>query len=116
MINKHLQRGATMVELLVVVAILSVLTSITIARVPRASAAEGGDISQVEQAALTACRYNLGITQNATEYFAVLNGRYPKSPAELYPLFLDRVPTCPAHGTPYTYDEYYIVQCTGHNR
>ncbi|MDP3488100.1 MAG: type II secretion system protein [Bacillota bacterium] len=110
------QQGASMVEVLVVVAILAIVASIAIPRIQGASAADRGGLSQREQWEQAACRFNLSIAQNATEYFAIFIGQYPLTPDELYPKFLDRIPTCPAHGSAYTYDEHHIIKCEHHRR
>jgi len=110
------QRGATLMEVLVVVAIVGIISSMAITRIQNVSAADSDGSTQREQWERAACLFNLSITQSSTEYFAVFNGSYPTAPDDLYPHYLDRVPNCPAQATEYLYDEYHIIQCVHHQR
>ena len=114
---KSCAKGYTLVELLIVVSIIAVISALVVLRILPAAAGTGDvDAGLMERAAweAAACRFNQNIVQNATEYFAIVYGHYPATPADLFPRFLDRIPRCPATGAEYHYDAHHLVVCPYH--
>ncbi|NNG66801.1 competence type IV pilus major pilin ComGC [Caldanaerobacter subterraneus] len=81
-LNKD-ERGFTLIELIVVIAILGILAAIAVPRVT----------TSLANAKAKADEANLKILQNAVErYYVEHEGKYPQSLNELVPNYIDKVP------------------------
>ena len=105
------KKGFTLIELMIVIAIIAILAAILVPNFMRARAS----------GQLTACESNIKNEGTALEMYATDNvGRYPTAMADLTPDYLQKLPICPS-----TDDEYeltsqqapdsYTVACTGAN-
>ena len=107
------RRGFTLIELMIVIAIIAVLTSILVPNFVRARS----------QGRVTACKTNLKNLAAATETYATDNaGRYPQSLNRLPPHFIQTIPTCPSSGNNQCYiggftsasvPDAYTIYCAG---
>lgn len=117
------RKGFTLIELMIVIAIIAILAAILVPNFVKARA----------QGQLTSCKSNLKNIGTACEMYAAdHNGRYPTQAADLNQpeaantsAYLQRFPECPLNANngqegAYTYDfaqnpDYYIVWCTNGN-
>ena len=117
------QKGFTLIELMIVIAIIAILAAILVPNFIRARA----------QGQLTACKSNLKNVGTALEMYSTdWAGKYPAtaSLAILTPDYLKTIPTCPAAGTDTysgsyitgnvaynssNYQDYYLIACNGTN-
>lgn len=102
--HKSGMRGFTLIELMIVIAIISILASILVPNFLRAR----------EQAMYTACIANTKTLATALEMYATdHNSRYPKagSISKLIPSYLKSLPLCPASGIE-TYSPSYKSRAT----
>ena len=99
MVRRAVQRGFTLIELMIVIAIISILASILVPNFLRARS----------QGQVTACRSNLKNLGVALEMYSIdYNARYPDDMAKLVPNYLRNLPTCPSAGVD-TYSASYVV-------
>ena len=110
------QAGFSLLELLMVVALLAIVLTVATTRLLDVAAVTDDQPGQPTSWEVAACRFNQNVVQNATEYYAVSYGKYPHSVTILFPRFLDRKPSCPVHGTPYFYGDFHLVVCPHHSR
>jgi prepilin-type N-terminal cleavage/methylation domain-containing protein len=112
--RSQVRRGFTLIELMVVIAIISILASILVPNFIRARA----------QGQFTACKSNLKNIGTAVEMYSTDNaGRFPTVAGDLTPNYLKIVPTCPsAGGDTYTggfstasAPDAYTIVCAGEN-
>lgn len=106
-------RGFTLIELMIVIAIIAILTSILVPNFVRARS----------QGRVTACKTNLKNLAAATESYATDSaGRYPATLNRLPPRFIQTVPTCPSAGSNQCYingftsasvPDAYTICCAG---
>lgn len=106
--------GFTLIELMIVIAIIAILASIL---VPNFIRARG-------QGMFSACQSNLKNVGTALEMYSTdAAGRYPTALTTLSPNYLKTIPTCPSSGTA-TYTggytsaslpDAFTVVCTGTN-
>lgn len=99
------RQGFTLIEIMIVVAIIAILAAILVPNFVRARA----------QSQYTACKQNLKSIATAIEMFSAYPGkhtaevgRYPTTVARLVPDYLKAIPTCPSVGIS-TYTAGYIV-------
>jgi len=95
-LNKD-ERGFTLIELIVVIAILGILAAIAVPRVT----------TSLKTAKENANKANLKIIQNAIErYYVEHNNTYPENLGKLVPDYLDKVPkTAEGHDFNYNKEE-----------
>jgi len=113
MISARARRGFTLIELMIVIAIIAILTSILVPNFVRARS----------QGRVTACKTNLKNIAAATESYSTANGgRYPLNLSLLSPSYIQSIPTCPSAGSnnPYTngfssasVPDAYTLVCSG---
>ena len=112
----HKQAGFSLLELLIVVSLLAIVLTVATTRLLDVAAVSDDPLTEPTKWELVACRFNQNIVQNATEYFALVYGNYPLRIKYLFPRFLDRLPACPVHSTPYIYGDFHVVVCPHHGR
>ena len=108
------RKGFTLIELMIVIAIIAILAAILVPNFVKARA----------QGQLTACKSNLKNIGTACEMYASdHNGRYVNATGDLQTKgYMKVVPTCPLDGSTYTYactanpDYYYLVCTTGNHK
>lgn len=123
--QKRRRGGFTLIELMIVIAIIAILAAILVPNFIRARA----------QGQLTACKSNLKNIGTAMEMYSTdWNGKYPTDTGmagQLTPNYLKTIPECPAvgsasyvatYGTGAAYNnnnyiDYYFISCatTNHN-
>mgnify|MGYP003699977431 CR=1 FL=1 len=81
-LNKD-ERGFTLIELIVVIAILGILAAIAVPRVT----------TSLSNAKTNADEANIKILQNAVERYYVEKGTYPSTLDDLVPDYIDKIPT-----------------------
>lgn len=108
------QAGFTLIEMMIVIAIIAILASITIPNLIRAKS----------RSQLTGCQSNLRNIGNALEMYNVdYKGRYPTQFALLTPNYIKTIPECPAAGSNTytgsfavtTIPDSYEIFCQGNN-
>ncbi|WP_028991949.1 competence type IV pilus major pilin ComGC [Thermoanaerobacter thermocopriae] len=87
-LNKD-ERGFTLIELIVVIAILGILAAIAVPRVT----------TSLSNAKTNADEANIKILQNAVERYYVEKGTYPSELNDLVPDYIDKIPTPQQGGT-----------------
>ena len=99
------KRGFTLIELMIVIAIISILASILVPNFLKARA----------QGVASACKANLKHIGTALEMYSTDNsGTYPAALSSLTPTYLRSIPNCPAASTAYGYSKAgnnYTVYC-----
>ena len=96
----RVNRGLTLIEMMIVIAIIAILASLTIPNLVRAKS----------RSQLTGCQSNLRNIGNALEMYNVdYKGRYPTAFSILTPNYIKTIPICPAAGSN-TYTSSYVVQ------
>jgi len=102
---RRAKRGFTLIELMIVIAIIAILAAIFVPNYVRARA----------RAVLSACEENEKNIATALELYAVDNdGCYPTTLPMLTPKYLKTIPTCPsggasAKGKPKIYHYHYDI-------
>lgn len=114
-LRRRLQAGFTLIELMIVIAIIAILAGILVPNFVRARA----------QGLATACKSNLKTISTALEMYSHDNaGRFPSAIASLTPNYLKVMPTCPSIGATAVYvngysrnsqPDAYTVFCSGSN-
>jgi len=106
------RKGFTLIELMIVIAIIAILAAILVPNFIRARA----------QGQVTACKSNLKNIGTALEMYSTDNsGRYPSAKTALTPNYLKTIPTCASIGTDaYGYSaasnpDSYTAVCAGSN-
>ena len=101
-------KGFTLVELMVVVAIIIILAAILVPRY----------LDVTDQAKASKCVANQRTLEgSASVYMADNNGEMPSSLNLLVPNYVQVVPDCPGEGGPYGYDsDTGAVTCNVHTR
>lgn len=115
------RKGFTLIELMIVIAIIAILAAILVPNFVRARA----------QGQFAACTSNLKNIGTACEMYAAdHNGRYPQNGQDLNnpqaannvggTAYLQRFPTCPASNDGYAYQsvsnpDYYVIACNTGN-
>ena len=105
------KKGFTLIELMIVIAIIAILASILVPNFMRARAS----------GQLTACKANLKNQGTALEMYSIdSHGRYPTTLGGLSSDYLRKLPTCPATDLEYGYEgqsvpDVYTVFCSGSN-
>lgn len=106
--------GFTLIELMIVIAIIAILAAILVPNFIRARA----------QGQFTACKSNLKNIGTALEMYSTdASGRYATGLANLTPNYLKTIPTCPSAGsntytagyTSASNPDAYSVVCSGTN-
>lgn len=114
MIRRKKSGGFTLIELMIVIAIIAILAAILVPNFIRARA----------QGQFTACKSNLKNIGTALEMYSTdASGRYPTTLNSLTPNYLKTIPTCPSAGaatytggfTSASNPDAYTVVCTGTN-
>jgi len=107
---KKSRKGFTLIELMIVIAIIAILAAILVPNFLRARA----------QGQLTACKSNLKNIGTAMEmYSSDSQGRYPLAITAITPSYLKTLPTCASAGViTYTYSrttvpDAYTAWCSG---
>jgi len=107
---KKSKKGFTLIELMIVIAIIAILAAILVPNFLRARA----------QGQLTACKSNLKNIGTAMEmYSSDSQGRYPTNLSLITPNYLKTIPTCASAGVAtYSYvrttvPDAYTVSCSG---
>ena len=93
---KHAQKGFTLIEIMIVVAIIAILAAIAIPNF----------ISYRKTSQMNACLANQEQIKTACEAYMIKNNAYPESLAKLSDSkngFMKEVPTCPTTKSAYTY-------------
>lgn len=113
--SRRLQAGFTLIELMIVIAIIGILAGILVPNYVRARA----------QGLATACKGNLKTISTALEMYSHDNaGRFPSGISSLTPNYLKVVPSCPSIGATTVYTsgyssrsqpDAYTVVCSGSN-
>ena len=108
------QKGFTLIELMIVIAIIAILAAILVPNFIRARA----------QGQATACKSNLKNIGTALEMYSTDNsGRFPVALGSLTPNYLKTIPSCPSIGsntytggfTSSSNPDSYTVYCNGTN-
>ncbi|NLC10838.1 MAG: prepilin-type N-terminal cleavage/methylation domain-containing protein [Firmicutes bacterium] len=84
--KKQAQMGFTLIELVVVIAILGILATIAVPRI----------LNTLDSARSRADEANVNILNNAIQMFYVEKGRYPTSLDELVDEYLNEIPSPPS--------------------
>jgi prepilin-type N-terminal cleavage/methylation domain-containing protein len=111
--RSHPRRGFTLIELMIVIAIIAILSSILLPNFVRARS----------EGRLTGCKTNLRNIATSLETYATDNKhRYPTALSVLTPQFIQSLPTCPSAGTNMPYingftssetPDVYTLWCNG---